>query len=478
MSNFLDNMDVIDGNNHVTNVLLQDRNTLALATSIASRIDNEIIPQIDGNHVYNTATDLNLDNTGTEDCSSILSGITDNVGLKSGTYLIDSNCVINAQVVFARGAIFNVTAGHTLTINGQILAGRYTIFSGDGAIVVDETKQDFGYPEWFNDDVIKCYSVFRHVVLGYKTYILNDDLHINKENSCIEGISYQMLATEVCCRLYFASGRIIIGDIEGTVINNYPCNITLKNVYIDSSANLEMISVYGVIRCYLENLYLKSATTACGIIFYKAIGSYVKNVYVQSVGVTGTFFGFYFRDIYGNDLAGERSASVWLENCTYADTAPANGNTIGFYISSGHSDIFMDACEVAGASVGLAIQNQLHGYDIDILISNCDFDSCRSRSVLLDNCTAGMISFSNCYAAMSADGQGAVFMINNCTNNVSINGFQIIMTSNLQIGLQILSAVSALLNGIIITGAGTSFVATDSTKIKGTYLDNGTPVTI
>ncbi len=481
MPNFLESINIEDNTGHQYLLTIQDAGTLALTQNNTQSIAalSQRVTDVENNLVvYNPSSNLNLDNTGETDCSTILNGVTNNVGFKEGTYLIDSDCTINAQVVIPNGAKFNITAGHTLTINGQILAGRYIIFEGAGSVAVDETKQTFGYPEWFNDDVIKCYSTFRHIILGYKTYVLDSDLVVNKENTCIEGISYQRLATEVCSRLYFSNGRIIIGDIEGTVINNYPGNITIKNMYIDSTANLEMISVYGVVRCYLENLYLLTPSTAAGVVFYKAIGSYAKNIYVQSVGVSGTFMGFYFRDLYGNDRAGERSASVWLQNCTYADTAPANGNTYGFFIGAGHSDIYLDSCEVAGATVGFVMQGQVHDYDIDILISNCDFDSCRQRSILLDACTAGMITFNNCYAAMTADASGASFMINNCTNNVSVNGLQIIMLNNTQIGVQILSAVAALLNGIIMTGSGTPFVATDTTKLHGTYLANGTPTTI
>ena len=132
MPNYLDHLDIIDYDNHVVPVMLMDRETSALAN-----LNKQDITKLYNDFVYVPSASIDLDDTGTEDCSAIFSAATDNIGLKAGTYLIEEDCTINCQLVFARGAILEISSGVTVTINGQILAGRYQIFDGTGSIVVE-----------------------------------------------------------------------------------------------------------------------------------------------------------------------------------------------------------------------------------------------------------------------------------------------------------------------------------------------------
>lgn len=480
MSNYLDHIDIIDYEGHEVPVLLMDRETAALAN--LNKLD---ITQLYKNIVYVPGSSIGLDNTGATDCSSILESITDSVGLKAGTYLIDSDCTINAQIVLAEGAVFNISSGVTLTINGQILAGRYQIFSGDGDVVVDEGKQEFGYPEWFNDDIIKCYKTFRHIKLAYKVYTISENLELNRPNTCIEGISYPTIWTENCSMLNFVNGaRLIIGVYDTTVINEFPRNITIKNLFISGGTSLDCISVFGVVRCIIEGVYIWTQTAFSGISFYRAIGSIVRDVFVQSVGISGTFMGYRFADEGGHGLPGERSASVWLENCTYADTNPNNGNTIGFHIGKGSSDVFLSNCEVAEANIGISFDSLSDSFSVDFLINNCDFDSCRTHAIMIYNCSKGLISFNNCYGALKNNSVGnETISVVNSPLGVVFEGMQVILTKTATTALMTTSNACCLIHGLSITDndgiSGTTAIDLNgATNVSGDYIYNGSIASI
>ena len=57
MPNFLDNLDIITSDNDVVNVLLQDRNAMALATQIASDLANEVTARTNADTALGTRID-------------------------------------------------------------------------------------------------------------------------------------------------------------------------------------------------------------------------------------------------------------------------------------------------------------------------------------------------------------------------------------------------------------------------------------
>ncbi len=67
-----------------------------------------------------------------------------------GTYLIDDDITIGAtvHVVFLKGAQLSIDTGKTVTIAGEIDAGRFQIFSGDGSVSFSKEIQTWK-AEWF-----------------------------------------------------------------------------------------------------------------------------------------------------------------------------------------------------------------------------------------------------------------------------------------------------------------------------------------
>lgn len=209
--NTLDKSSIVNAINEVNTTgggalaLIGDLNDL-LTTDKDTLVDaiNEVYNSGANDYVYFTANRLGLDNTGATDCASILGALTDNVGLKPGTYLVDADVTISKQVVFAEGAVLNITSGHTVTFTGDILAGRYQIFDGDGT-VVSTTKQSVGFPEWFKKSsetywetaINKCIVAFHETSLGNRDYDINGTIKVEKSNRKVYGTGQ--------CTWYYAS---------------------------------------------------------------------------------------------------------------------------------------------------------------------------------------------------------------------------------------------------------------------------------
>ena len=60
----------------------------------------------------------------------------------------DLTIPVNITLQFTSGGIFNIGAGHVLTVNGSIDAGFYKIFGGTGTVDLNDFRQDI-FPEWF-----------------------------------------------------------------------------------------------------------------------------------------------------------------------------------------------------------------------------------------------------------------------------------------------------------------------------------------
>lgn len=140
-----------------------------------------------------------LDKAGIYNNSTPDSGLTTNIGLEEGVYNVTSDLTINAQLVIPKGAIINIAPGVTLTINGQILAGRYQIFSGDGTLKVDNSAQPVGYPEWFGavgdnssiDNtayINKCIKAFCITELSSADYYIDGTILIDTSNRTLRGV--------------------------------------------------------------------------------------------------------------------------------------------------------------------------------------------------------------------------------------------------------------------------------------------------
>ena len=429
--------------------------------------DNDIIDMInnlDVNHVYNQSTPD--------------SGLTSNIGLKAGTYNITENTTINAQLVVPKGAIINISPGVTLRINGQILAGRYQIFNGSGIVVVNDDLQDFGYPEWFGSDttaMITCINTFQKTILASKTYIIDSNLFLTQSNTQLIGQGYGCYYGDgrQPTQLYFTTGRLIIGNPSEDTIENFPRNITVKDMMISGTTQDDIMSVYGVVRGLFENLYLDTATCYNGIGIYKAISSYFNRCYVQCLpGNPHTFYGIRFLDISTHQV-GARSASTWITDCTVSDDRPSDhAYSYGFYMDGYQSDIYIDRCEVNKTNCGIYMDANVQTW-ANVRVTNSVFDSILNHGLEFAGTRADTLTtFNNNYIALVASSTNSAVYITG-SSVIEIEGLQVYGTNASQIGVQSTSADTHMLVSGIIRNVGSGLICAPTTNVRWSVLNNG-----
>jgi hypothetical protein len=95
------------------------------AISIADREGNRL-----------NAKDFGADGGGVVSNSAIFAGIAagKTIVVSSGTYRFSTDCTIVCDLDFRDGGKLSVDAGKTVTINGQVFAGNYAIFTGAGTV--------------------------------------------------------------------------------------------------------------------------------------------------------------------------------------------------------------------------------------------------------------------------------------------------------------------------------------------------------
>src|SRR5260221_1384440 len=83
---------------------------------------------------------------GVADATAAFTGNSTFLFVPVGTYLINQNATITANLIFAGGSI-TVPSGKTVTIRGDILASSYVIFKGAGIVVLEKGTIDCS---WFD----------------------------------------------------------------------------------------------------------------------------------------------------------------------------------------------------------------------------------------------------------------------------------------------------------------------------------------
>ena len=133
MTNYLDNLDVIDSNGQSYNVLIQDRNTLALANNAITLINNL---KTYLSSIYPTIKDYGAAGDGITDDSSAFSdciNANDVVVIPDGTYLINYEGSVSNKLIIGMGGKIITTTNikfsnfhditiYNLEIDGQSIA--------------------------------------------------------------------------------------------------------------------------------------------------------------------------------------------------------------------------------------------------------------------------------------------------------------------------------------------------------------------
>lgn len=356
-------------------------------TILQTNIDNEVIARGNADIALQNAIDAitsGIYNNSTPD-----SGLLTNIGLEEGTYNVDSNLTINAQLVIPKGAIINIAAGVTLTINSSILAGLYQIFTGGGNVVIN--GESTVYPEWWgavNDSTTDSTDAFKKAIAAiekgevvlqsgkyniYTTpkplnaYVISDTLNLNKNNVAIKGIHR-------ACIISTATTTI---NIEGSSDNgslNFVQGHYIENVIFYYDGTPVTPTAYNEIICIRNHASIRNYIKFCE--FYNFNTAYYSDTIVANYFINNTVHVpnfVYCTGVYLNDNiingAIYPNASQHIEDCIFLCGDSSVGVTA---IGDVLSDLFVRNNEFGGGyrsismSIGSGASSTPTSYDIHI----------------------------------------------------------------------------------------------------------------
>lgn len=363
-----------------------------------------------------------------------------NVGLKTGTYSVAENMKIEHQIVIPEGAVINVKSGVTIEFTGEITAGRYQIFSGDGIVKISKGKV---FPEWFgakNDGVNDDYSAINKAIksAGWNCLVsLNSGTQgstgsVWKPSNRCYYISQPVVITDAWLSIGCECGYASIFSAESTALtfegsgDSRNEHSRLFNVILTSGnpnnsfftdiddGDQYLLKILYQEAMNIENIRLNG--NPCGIYYQGNVGTRTENVR-QTIALDNYNHGCGYRL-----NCSPRNWSCYFIECAYG-AGTSNKNCTGICITgSDTSDLFFTNCEINSCDKAIWYVSNEGGTGIDVRFSDCTFDSIRnSLCDLLLNKANGNIRFDTCYFQINDNHStdGAVFVHNG--NNSSVH---------------------------------------------------------
>ena len=366
--------------------------------------------------------------------------------------------------------------GGSITINGAIMAKNKQIFAAGASVTIVDQYAD-GWADWFSD-LNSAVDSLHKVNLSNRIYTVSNTININKSGFSMVGPEYSDAGNGAQIALT-GSGTIVVGDVAGRVINNFPRCITLKNFEVLSSSSQYPVNVYGVVYGIFENIYVKTTANNASGGFYitKNVSTVYEHCYVQSVNHSVDIrFRAYACTDQGYPIAAGGNASLYFVRCGYGDTSTTGSsyNSVGFDVLGAASDMYFLSCETAFAGIGIVFDGSTITEDNhfinDIFITDCIFDTCSYGGIQIFKTPSGCISISNSYVA------GGLFGIqfNNCTDTLCcINGFQALGPGKNMIGVQFVDGSAHAIGNFMTKSLAVPFYGSPS-NTELTYLHDST----
>ena len=368
--------------------------------------------------------------------------------------------------------------GGTITINGPIMAKNKQIFEAGSSVTIAKQYAD-GSADWF-PDLQSAINTLHKVHLSNRTYTVSTNITINKSGFSMVGPEYSDEGNGALIILNNNSS-IIVGDISGRVINNFPRCITLENIEIQNHDAEFPVKIYGVVYGTFRHLFVKTMSNDAGGGFYitKNVSTVYERCYVQSVDHNGdNRFRAYHCTDEGNPILAGGNASLYFVRCSYGDTytTQSSFNSAGFDVIGAGSDIYLLSCETANGGYGVGFESESATGDNrfnDILISNCVFDGCSQGGIQFYKTSSGCVSISNTYVACTPNGLFGL-QFNQCNGlTCAVNGLQLIGLGTSMIGVQFVGDGANAIGNFITKGITNAFDGTPA-NTELTYLHNGT----
>lgn len=409
---------------------------------------------------------LKLDKSGTVNNSAVLAAVTDNISLASGTYLVSSNCTINGQLIFAQGAKLNISSGVTVTIKGEITAGRYQIFDGDGSLVI---TNNVIYPEWFGakndgttdsyDGIMKAFAAVQtggevSFAEGVPGAILTESTDLYGDQST--GVwTASSRCYKVSQAVQLTKGRV---KLTGSGAHAVICSETPKIITIGDPTKSDDNKDSRIEQVLVKDFYFYSLITPPTSPSITTESQYAMTIAwtesskFENLRIGGNTCGYYLRGNVGAYLEKLKCTPATnhhsLTGCAYyLNCDPRNWSNymIGCSASMGGcletaavttgdnkhpawaetsyrgvtvagtdtADLFFEHCEFIACNNAFMYTSNSSGTGIDVTLRGCTFDQTKNKIIgLYLNKTYGNIRFDTCYFQVEDNhsSDGAIFI--------------------------------------------------------------------
>lgn len=408
MSNYLDNIDVIDAAGENVNVLLQDRETLALCNQVSANLATEITDRENADTALRN--DLNTEITNRTQAINTLTG---NINTVDGKIGVLSNLKTRSKT--------NVVS----SINSVYDSLIYINVKDYGA-VGDGTTDDTAAIK----DAIDVLNVKGGVLyFPQGRYKITDTLNITHLGSCVKGETEQgtyILQYADKTALHFGNGS--------TPTISY----RVENIGIVCMSNTITSATYGIHYDYAVNSTIDNVVI--GDFYVGVFLTHTGNSFINDVGVVATksnCIGF---------NVGDQSVSTAFTNCYVGFSNNAVDSGIGFYAARGDiADISIDYLDVG---------NGAYGVYFDGLDSPADYPAAdiRLRNIVVDGSRIAAIKIQNInnYGNVVIDGGWLNPNINASSKCIEISNANNVLISNM-IMQQLAPSANPTVFGISVT---------------------------
>lgn len=252
------------------------------------------------------------------------------IGLRSNTeFTLTNNLSIpaNVQVIFQNGAMLKPSSGKVITFDnpGQIKAGRYQIFTGDGTVVFANPGEI--YHEWFGSTgaaLVKAYTASADgsvITTELESISMSAGVDITTKTVSFQGLPNYGTTITSTGAYAFRYSKKTSGNHETFYVKDFRLDgndTGVDGIIIQEAAN-------GVIERVRAQEFTNAAFSVDGIGYGAEVGGYVVGVTFRNCVGADSNYGYLFAKK-GNNIAFQ---------VITLDSSWAYGNAYGVYATGG-----------------------------------------------------------------------------------------------------------------------------------------------
>jgi len=378
----------------------------------------------------------------------------------TGTVRFGRDTAIAADLTVGPGTRFEIAAGATLTLTGDIVAPATMIFAGPGRVDLSRSRVVAARPEWWGavaDDpatdcapaLHACLAAHPAMQLGLGDYHLSQTFRVDRSDRRIWGIGRAKGYRGTRLLLRGGSGPVVLvgTEIAPVTVNAFLWGIDLRWLELGrtapptrahgTAADAVGLRLCHVVDCVFDGI--RANEHATGFDLTAAVRTFLRDCAAfRSVPGDGadTFVGF---DLDGRvppaAIGTGANASLYLTDCTArTGGTPRLGQAVGIRLTGTLADTFIDRFETTDVDVGVLVDGrrdaltaaQRANGHVDLHIRGAVLDQCRDAGIRLGNLsTAALIDIGDPYVALSPTGTAAIDLVD-CGGGIGIGGGQLI----------------------------------------------------